>query len=140
MSSRARAVSSALMLGLVLGSTSGAAQVPTCEVSNPVTTINTLAKGQSPTKNAIVSTDVTGHIIGAAGLGPNASRIRVCAGTNVMTATTDTSGAATVTKTSPGVICGAGPDCTINAIGATQKYTVQSSNGADTDSLAFVPE
>jgi hypothetical protein len=105
-----------------------------------VTTINTLAKGGSPANNAIVSTDVTGNIIGAANLGPSASRIPVCAGTDVMTATTDTSGTATITKSSRGVSCGAGPNCTITAIGATEKYWVRSSTSADTDAIAFLPQ
>lgn len=136
---KGRIVSSALVIGLAVGSTSSAGRDPTCPDSNPVTSINTLAKGGSAAKNAIVSTDVTGHIIDAADLGPTASRIPVCAGTDVMTATTDTSGAATVTKSSGGVSCGAGPNCTISAIGATEKYTVRSSDSADTDTLAFVP-
>ena len=129
-----------LVVGLAVGSTSSGGRGPACEDSNPVTTINTLAKGGSAANNAIVSTDVTGHIIGAVRLGPTDNHIPVCAGTDVATATTDTSGTATVTKSSGGVSCGAGPNCTITAISATQKYTVRSSDSADTDTLAFLPQ
>lgn len=111
-----------------------------CQGANPLTSIVTFAKGGSAANNAIVSTEVTGNIIGAPGLGPTADSIPVCAGTDVTTATTDTSGTPTVTKSSAGVSCGAGADCTISAIGAKEKYTVQSANGQDTDTLTFLPQ
>jgi hypothetical protein len=106
-----------------------------------VTTISTVAKGQSPADNAIVSTDVTGNIIGAAGLGSTVNRIPVCAGTDVSTVTTDTSGNATVISSSAGVSCDALANCTISSISQSEKYTVQSQNGGrDRDSLTFLPE
>ena len=140
MRTKGRIVCSALVIGLALGSNSRAGRVPSCEESNPVTTINTLAKGGSASNNAIVSTDVTGYIVGATDLGATASRIPVCSGTDVTTVTTDASGTATVATGSSGVSCGAGPNCVIAAINVTQKYTVRSADGADTDALAFVPQ
>jgi hypothetical protein len=111
-----------------------------CETANPVTVVSTFAKGQSPTNNAIVSTEITGNIVGAGSLGDTDHRITVCAGTDVSTVTTDASGTAVVTKMSAGVSCGAGGSCTISSIGTSEKYTVQSANGSDTDTLTFVPQ
>lgn len=132
-------LSSVLVVGLAVASASNAGPAP-CDEVNPVTTINTLAKGQSPTNNAKVSTAVTGNIVGAGALGSTDNRISVCAGTTVTTVITDTTGTATVTKTSPGVVCGGGPACTIAGITATERYTVRSFDGTDTDTLTFLPE
>lgn len=112
---------------------------PTCADLNPVTTIFTNGKGQSAANNAKVVSAIMGNIVGAAGLGPTAHRIPVCTGTDVSTATTDATGTPTVTKSSAGVTCDASASCTIGSIGATEKYTVRSADGKDTDTLTFLP-
>ena len=112
--------------------------VAACSTLNPVTTINTIGGGQSPSNNPKLSHNVTGNIVGAGSLGSSVTRIPVCAGTSVSTALVDSTGTPTVTKSSAGLSCSsAGCSGTINA---TEKYTAKSADGKDTDTLTFLPQ
>jgi hypothetical protein len=124
-------LSSVLVVGLAVASASNAGPPPCGDPS-----FVTIGGGQSPTNNPKVSTTVFGNILTARS---SATRIAVCAGSTVTTVVSDTTGTAVVTKTSPGVVCGAGPACTIAGITATEKYTVRSFDGTDTDTLTFLP-
>lgn len=134
-------LSFALVVGLAVGSPSSA---------GPTTTTTTLpcgdasfitiGGGQSPANNAKVTTTVFGNILTAQS---TPTRIAVCAGTTVTTVSTDTTpGTANVTKVSSGVTDCGGSDatCTIAAISSTQKITVKSADGKDTDTLTFLPQ
>jgi len=134
-------LSSALVVGLAVASASSAGPGSTTTTSTTLPACGdpsfvTIGGGQSPANNAKVTTTVFGSILTAQS---SDTRIAVCAGSTVTTVVSDTTGTAIVTKTSPGVVCGAGPACTIAGITATEKYTVKSADGKDTDTLTFLP-
>ncbi len=61
-----------------------ATSVPSdCATLWPVTTIDTIAKGQNPSTNRSMRHAITGHIVDPGSLGPKAHRIPVCAGSFV---------------------------------------------------------
>jgi dipeptidyl aminopeptidase/acylaminoacyl peptidase len=123
------------VFGLAVGSASSAGPEPCGDPS-----FVTIGGGQSAANNAKVTTTVFGNILTAQSSG---TRIAVCAGTTVTTVSSDTTpGAANVTKVSPGVTDCGGADatCTIAALSSTQKFTVKSADGKDTDTLTFLPQ
>jgi hypothetical protein len=108
-----------------------------CVAANPVTSIDTVAKGQSPTNNVKLSHSITGHIVDADSLDSTVHRIGICAGTLVTAVVMDSTGA----PTNSGV-----ESLTCNSSGcsgvieATEKYRSISQDGKDTDSITFLPK
>ena len=109
----------------------------TCAATWPETTIVTVAKGQSPTNNAKVSHEITGHIIDPGSLRDTAHRIKVCAGTRVTSTVTDTTGRPTNTAAG-GLLCTSG-GCS-GVVDVTEKYQSISQDGRDKDSISFIPK
>ena len=54
---------------MLLVGVAGQAQADACTDANPVATLVTIGKGQSPSNNPKVSHSIVGNIIGVAGLG-----------------------------------------------------------------------
>ncbi len=108
-----------------------------CTAAWPVTRISTTAKGQSPSDNAKVSHEITGHIIDPGSLRDSAHRIEVCAGTRITTTILDTTGIPTNTAAG-GLSCT--PDGCSGVVEVTEKYQSVSSDGRDKDSISFIPK
>jgi hypothetical protein len=108
-----------------------------CAATWPETTIVTVAKGQSPTNNAKVSHEITGHIIDPGSLRDTAHRIKVCAGTRVTSTVTDATGGPTNTAAG-GLLCTSG-GCS-GVVDVTEKYQSISQDGRDKDSISFIPK
>jgi hypothetical protein len=109
----------------------------TCAATWPETTVVTVAKGQSPTNNPKVSHAITGHIIDPGSLRDTAHRIQVCAGTQVTSTVTDTTGSPTNTAAG-GLLCT--PGACSGDIDVVEKYQSVSQDGKDKDSIAFIPK
>jgi len=109
--------------------------------ANPSITINTIAKGQSPSVNSLIRHEITGNIVGgAASYSSTAHRIKVCAGTSVN---------AVVIDDSPGnhrATSLAGGSLICNLIGCSgpvnvkESYKSTSSRSSDKDSITFLPQ
>jgi hypothetical protein len=116
---------------------------PTCVQLNPVVTINTTAKSNSPVNNTKVIHAITGNIVDAATVKSNAQRIPVCAGTVVNMIVTDVTNPPTNraqnTANSAGIEC-FNFGCQIFNIQETQKYISRSSDGKDTDRMTILPK
>jgi hypothetical protein len=108
-----------------------------CSAMWPETAIVTVAKGQSPTNNAKVSHEITGHIIDPGSLRDTAHRIDVCAGTQVTSTVTDTTGRPMNTAAG-GLLCTSG-GCS-GVVDVTEKYQSISQDGRDKDSISFIPK
>jgi hypothetical protein len=124
----------------VFESHAGPTPTPTpvmCAATWPETTIFTAAKGQSPTNNAKVSHAITGHIIDPGSLRDTAHRIEVCAGTQVTSTVTDTTGIPTNTAAG-GLLCT--PGACSGVVDVTEKYQSISQDGRDKDSITFIPK
>ncbi len=119
-----------------------ATPTPGCEDLWPVTSIVTIAKGQSAAHNAKVSHQIVGNIVEPTAVCPGdgpctAHRIPVCAGTEVHVAVT---GAASNANVGRGVIsCDAG-GCFVDAIDTAEKYKSVSADGKDTDRVTLLPQ
>jgi hypothetical protein len=109
----------------------------TCAATWPETTVVTVAKGQSPTNNPKVSHAITGHIIDPGSLRDTAHRIQVCAGTQVTSTVTDTTGSPTNTAAG-GLLCT--PGACSGVVDVTEKYQSISQDGKDKDSITFIPK
>ena len=109
----------------------------TCAATWPETTVVTVAKGQSPTNNAKVSHEITGHIIDPGSLRDTAHRIEVCAGTQVMSTITDATGRPMNTA-GGSLVCTSGA-CS-GVVDVTEKYQSISQDGRDKDSISFIPK
>jgi hypothetical protein len=108
-----------------------------CAATWPEITIVTVAKGQSPTNNAKVSHEITGHIIDPGSFGETAHRIDVCAGTGVTSTITDASGRPK-NSAAGGLTCTSGV-CS-GVVDVTEKYQSISNDGRDKDSITFIPK
>jgi len=108
-----------------------------CTAAWPVTQISTIAKGQSPSDNPKVSHVIKGNIIDPGSLRDSAHRIEVCAGTQITTTITDTTG--TPTNTAAGGLSCTTEGCS-GVVEATEKYQSVSSDGRDKDSITFIPK
>jgi hypothetical protein len=107
--------------------------------------MNTIGKGQSATNNAKVAHDIIGNIIDPNGICPingpcNASRIPICAGTEVNITSTDSTGVATNTVLGKGIITCSGNSCSVSALNVTEKFKSVSTDGKDTDRMTLLPE
>ena len=107
----------------------------TCAGTNSVVTINTDAKGQSPSVNPMISHAITGNIINPGSLSSTAHRIPVCAGTSISAAVT---GPATTTSLSGTLFCNLG-GCA-GVIDAKKQYKSTSTGTSDRDSITFLPQ
>jgi hypothetical protein len=108
-----------------------------CATTWPETTIVTIAKGQSPTNNAKVSHEITGHIIDPGSLRDTAHRIEVCAGTEVTSTITDATGRPK-NSADGGLVCTSGA-CS-GVVDVKEKYQSISNDGRDKDSITFIPK
>jgi hypothetical protein len=111
--------------------------VSPCTSANPLTSIVTIAKGQSPTNNPKLSHTITGYIVDAGSLGPTAHRIEVCAGTSITALVTDTSGRPT--NTAAGSLACISTKCS-GVVNVSEKYQSISQDGRDKDSITFIPK
>ncbi len=119
-----------------------ATPTPGCEDFWPVTSIVTIAKGQSAANNAKVSHLITGNIIDPAavcsGDGPcTAHRIPVCAGTEINVAVMGSTDNANIGRGA--ISCDAG-GCFVGAIHTVEKYRSVSADGKDTDRVTLLPQ
>ncbi len=119
-----------------------ATPTPGCEDFWPVTSIVTIAKGQSAANNLKVSHRVTGNIVDPAAICPDdgpctAHRIPVCAGTEVHIAVT---GSAENSNIGRGVISCDAAGCFVGAIDVVEKYKSVSADGKDTDRVTLLPQ
>ncbi len=113
----------------------------TCEALWPVSSIITIAKGQSAANNLKVSHLIVGNIVDPAAVCPSegpctAHRIPVCAGTGVTIAVT---GSADNTNIGRGVISCDVDGCFVDAVDVTEKYKSISADGKDTDRISLLP-
>jgi hypothetical protein len=110
-----------------------------CVGMNPVTTVNTIGNGQSPTNNNKVTHEITGNIIDPGSLKATASRIPVCAGSSVTATVSDSTG---VPTNSPGgsLVCNPVTSQCTGVVNVTEKYTSVSADGKDTDRVAILPK
>ena len=112
---------------------------PSCLTDWPEVTINTLGKGNSPTKNNLVKHEITGHIIDPTSLLENAHRILVCQDSFVRAVIT-TPGGFPANNTALGSL-----DCTSNrhvcegTVSGTEVYRSVNDAGSDTDRMQLVP-
>jgi hypothetical protein len=109
---------------------------PPCSRVWPVTTFVTKAKGQKRSNNAKLTHAIRGNIIEPSSLGDTAHRIPVCAGTEVTSTITDTTGTPTNT-TSGSLDCS--PSGCAGVVNETEKYQSRSKDGKDKDSITFLP-
>jgi hypothetical protein len=117
---------------------------PTCEELWPEITVETIAKGQSPSQNPKLSHAVTGHVIGGAeALKDTAHRIKFCEGSSVTSMISDSTGGGTqLISASSGMNCesfGGMFSCSVDSLMETEKYKVRSEDGKDTDSITMIP-
>jgi hypothetical protein len=110
---------------------------PVCAGVNPVTTINTIGKGQSPSNNQKLSHTITGNIIDPGSYRVTAHRIQVCASTTVEALVTDSSG---VPANSAGGSLSCDPAGCSGVVNATEKYRSVSQDGSDKDSITLIPK
>jgi hypothetical protein len=108
-----------------------------CITAWPQTVIITQAKGQSPANNAKLTHRISGNIVDPGSLGETAHRIEVCAGTEVQSGVTDTTG--TPMNTASGSI-GCSPAGCAGIVNATEKYQSVSQDGRDKDAITFIPK
>jgi hypothetical protein len=109
---------------------------PPCSLVWPETTFVTKAKGQKPSNNAKLTHTIRGNIIEPGSLSETAHRIPVCAGTEVTSTITDTTGTPTNT-TSGSLDCS--PARCAGVVNETEKYRSTSEDGKDKDSITFLP-
>ena len=109
---------------------------PACAGLNPVPTIVTTGKGQSPTKNAKVFHSITGNIINPGSIGSTAHRIEVCTGTAVSSTVVDATG--TATNSAGGSLTCDGTGC-FGLVNAMERYQSVSQDGRDKDRITFIP-
>ncbi len=113
-----------------------------CEDRWPITSITTIAKGQSPANNVKVIHTITGNIIDPGAVCREsgvctAQRIPVCAGTAVNAAV---EGSTNNTNIGKGVIACDAAGCSVAAIEVTEKYKSVSADGKDTDRVTLLPQ
>ncbi|MBW2543370.1 MAG: hypothetical protein JRF15_14890 [Deltaproteobacteria bacterium] len=109
-----------------------------CPTNWPETRIVTTAKGQSPTNNAKVTHEIVGHIVDPSALSNSAHRIQVCAGTRVTSFVRDASGIRPTNTALGNLRCT--PGACWGIVDVVEKYRSVSTDGQDTDSIAFVPK
>ena len=102
-----------------------------------MTTIFTVAKGQSPTVNAIIRHEITGNIINPGSLSATAHRIPVCAGTTVTAVVFDIFGTSTNTANGS-LFCDSG-GCS-GVVNVKERYTSIATGSGDKDSITFLPQ
>jgi hypothetical protein len=107
-----------------------------CGVLNPLTTILTHGKGQSPTNNAKLSHMITGHIIDPDSLSSTAHRIEICDGTIVISRVIDETGAPT--NTAGGSLTCFSAGCS-GIVTTKEKYRSVSEDGQDRDEITLIP-
>ena len=110
----------------------------TCAGTNSVVTINTDAKGQSPSVNPMISHAITGNIINPGSLSSTAHRIPVCAGTSISAAVTGPRGSTTTSISSGTLFCNL-RGCA-GVINVKEQYKSTSTGTSDRDSITFVPQ
>ncbi len=125
---------------MLLVGVAGQAQADACTDANPVATLVTIGKGQSPSNNPKVSHSIVGNIVDPAGrLNNKSSRIPVCSGSGVAIAISDLTGGLSVT---PGgtLSCSAsgGSGSCSGIISQTEKYIARSGDGKDTDRMTLL--
>jgi hypothetical protein len=108
-----------------------------CVTAWPKVIIVTQAKGQSPTNNAKLTHKIYGNIIDPASLSETAHRIKVCAGTEVRSVATDTTG--TPVNTASGSLVCSSAAC-LGIVDTTEKYQSISQDGRDKDAITFIPK
>jgi len=108
-----------------------------CSLVWPETTFVTKAKGQKASNNEKLTHTIRGNIIEPSSLGDTAHRIPVCAGTEVTSTITDTTGTPTNT-TSGSLDCS--PSGCAGVVNETEKYQSESEDGKDKDSITFLPK
>ncbi len=109
-----------------------------CTDLNPSVTIETIAKGQSPSVNPLIRHSITGNIINPGSLSSTAHRIPVCAGTTVNAVVIDDSGGVTTSVASGSLICNLlGCSGTVNV---KEQYKSTSTGSSDKDSITFLPQ
>ena len=106
-------------------------------MTNPVTTVNTIGKGQSSSNNLKVLHAITGNIVDPTSLGPTANRIPLCAGTEVSIVVSDTTGVPVTTA--GGSLSGNGSTLLSGFVNATEKYRSVSADGTDVDRMTLLP-
>jgi hypothetical protein len=109
---------------------------PPCSFVWPQTTFITKAKGQKPTDNEKLTHTIRGNIIEPGSLSETAHRISVCAGTEVTSTITDTTG--TPTNNSSGSLDCSPAHC-VGVVNEMEKYQSTSEDGKDKDSITFLP-
>jgi hypothetical protein len=109
---------------------------PPCSLIWPQTTFVTKAKGQKPSNNAKLTHTIRGNIIEPGSLSETAHRISVCAGTEVTSTITDTTG--TPTNTASGSL-DCSPTRCAGVVNEREKYQSESEDGKDKDSITFLP-
>ena len=117
---------------------------PTCEEQWPEITVETIAKGQSPSNNPKLSHSITGHVVGGVeSVGDTAHRIKFCEGSDVTAYVSDSTGGGTqLISNSPGMVCefsGGSYTCAVDSLATTEKYKFRSEDGKDTDAVTFLP-
>jgi hypothetical protein len=100
-------------------------------------TITTIGKGQSPTVNALIWHEISGHIINPTVLRPTANRIPVCAGTIVTAVVMDIVGAST--NTARGSLACDSVGCR-GVVNVKEQYTSIAPSSGDKDSITFLPQ
>ena len=113
-----------------------------CVWLSPLTTIFTIAKGQSAANNSKIAHAIMGNIIDAQRLKTNATRISVCEGTQVDIFTFDRTGdpSNTISGSIGGGISCDPAGCTVSEIQGTVKYVSRSADGTDTDRITIIPK
>jgi hypothetical protein len=106
-------------------------------IDNPSITIDTIAKGQSPSVNPLIRHEITGNIVDAGRLSSTAHRIKVCAGTSIRASVIDSSGG-TTTSTSSSLFCNL-LGCR-GTIDAKAQYKSSSDGTSDRDTITFRPQ
>jgi hypothetical protein len=102
-----------------------------------LTTINTIAKGQSSTVNALIRHEISGHIVNPTALGPKAHRIPVCASTFVTAVVVDIVGAST--NAAKGSLSCDSVGCR-GVVNVKEQYTSIAPSSGDKDSITFLPQ
>ena len=137
---------------MLLVGVAGQAKADACTDANPVGTLVTIGKGQSPNNNPKIAHAITGNIVGLAGLGEKTSRVPVCTGTLVGISITSAVAGGGVKDDGQGGLfdplkplnvlsCSADGGLTASCsgtIGATQKYIARSADGKDTDRMTLL--
>ena len=110
---------------------------PTCSDLWRPSEILTIGKGRSPTNNPKVSHAIFGNIVDPSSLDIRATRIPVCAGTQVTISVTDSTGSPT--NTAGGSLSCDSAGCS-GVVNVTEKYKSVSSDGQDVDRMTLLPK